>query len=113
MLPQVEPGQTPGTDTLPQAPQEPLRHLLGLEHLSAEQINSILDLAAHMKAVNSRRIKKLPTLRGVTVLTFFVENSTRTRMSFELAAKRLSADTMSFTASSSSLASLSDMWSGW
>ncbi len=104
MQPQVEPGQTPGTDTLPQAPQEPLRHLLGLEHLSAEQINSILDLAAHMKAVNSRRIKKLPTLRGVTVLTFFVENSTRTRMSFELAAKRLSADTMSFTASSSSLA---------
>jgi len=93
------------TDALPQPPQDlPLKHLLGLEQLSAEQILSILDLSTHMKAVNARRIKKLPTLRGVTVLTFFVENSTRTRMSFELAAKRLSADTMSFTASSSSLA---------
>ena len=103
---QTTPAELP-VDVLqpaPDAPAEPLRHLLGLEHLSAGQINHILDLSAHMKAVNARRIKKLPTLRGVTVLTFFVENSTRTRMSFELAAKRLSADTMSFTASSSSLA---------
>jgi len=80
-----------------------LRHLLGLEELSAEQITALLDMAAQMKAVNQRRIKKLPTLRGVTVLTFFVENSTRTKMSFELAAKRLSADTMGFSASTSSL----------
>jgi aspartate carbamoyltransferase catalytic subunit len=80
-----------------------LPHLLDLERLSADEIEALLDLAAHMKAVNQRRIKKLPTLRGVTVLTLFVENSTRTRMSFELAAKRLSADTMSFTASTSAL----------
>ena len=80
-----------------------LRHLLGLEDLSAEQITGILDLATQMKAVNARRIKKLPTLRGVTVLTLFVEPSTRTRMSFELAAKRLSADVMSFSAATSSL----------
>lgn len=80
-----------------------LRHLLGLEGLSAQTLTGILDLAAEMKAVNQRQVKKLPTLRGVTVLTLFVENSTRTRMSFELAAKRLSADTMSFSASTSSL----------
>ena len=87
--------------TTPSALQ--LRHLLGLEDLNADQITALLDLAAQMKAVNQRRIKKLPTLRGVTVLTFFVENSTRTKMSFELAAKRLSADTMGFAASTSSL----------
>ena len=86
-----------------QAPNLQLRHLLGLEPLDAHQITALLDLAAQMKAVNQRRIKKLPTLRGVTVLTFFVENSTRTKMSFELAAKRLSADVMSFAASTSSL----------
>jgi len=80
-----------------------LRHLIGLEHLSAEELIGILDVAAQMKEVNARRVKKLPTLRGVTVLTFFVESSTRTKMSFELAAKRLSADVMSFTASASSL----------
>ncbi len=80
-----------------------LRHLLALETLSAEQITALLDLAAEMKSVNQRTVKKLPTLRGITVLSFFVESSTRTRMSFELAAKRLSADTMTFTASSSSL----------
>ncbi|MSP91305.1 MAG: aspartate carbamoyltransferase catalytic subunit [Myxococcales bacterium] len=80
-----------------------MRHLLGLEDLSGDQITGILDLAAQMKAVNARRIKKLPTLRGVTVLTLFVEPSTRTRMSFELAAKRLSADVMSFSAATSSL----------
>ncbi len=80
-----------------------LPHLLGLEGMSAHDLTGILDLSAHMKAVNARRIKKLPTLRGVTVLTLFIESSTRTRMSFELAAKRLSADTMSFTASTSAL----------
>ena len=88
---------------LANAPVPGMRHLLGLEGMSAAQLTAILDLSAQMKAVNQRRIKKLPTLRGVTVLTFFVESSTRTRMSFELAAKRLSADTMSFTASTSAL----------
>ncbi len=86
-----------------QPPTLQLRHLLGLETLDAQQITALLDLAGQMKAVNQRRIKKLPTLRGVTVLTFFVENSTRTKMSFELAAKRLSADVMGFAASTSSL----------
>jgi len=86
------------------APALQLRHLLGLESLDAGQLTALLDLAAQMKAVNQRRVKKLPTLRGVTVLTLFVENSTRTKMSFELAAKRLSADVMSFAASTSSLA---------
>lgn len=79
------------------------RHLLGLEGTSREQLTTILDLAREFKAVSKRRIKKVPTLRGVTVVLFFVEASTRTRLSFEVAAKRLSADTLSFTASQSSL----------
>ncbi len=94
-------GQNSGISLARPLPQ--LRHLLGLQDLSRQDLLAILDLSADMKAVNARRIKKLPTLRGVTVLTLFVENSTRTRMSFELAAKRLSADTMSFTASTSAL----------
>lgn len=80
------------------------RHLLGLRGMPGDQIASILDLAAEFKAVSKRRIKKVPTLRGITVVLFFVEPSTRTRLSFEVAAKRLSADTLSFTASQSSLA---------
>jgi len=79
------------------------RHLLGLEDTPREQINTILDLALEFRAVSQRRIKKVPTLRGITIVLFFVEPSTRTRMSFEVAAKRLSADTLSFTASQSSL----------
>ena len=78
------------------------RHLLGIEDLTREQISTILDLGQQFKAISERAIKKVPTLRGKTVVTFFVENSTRTRMSFEVAAKRLSADTLNFTASSSS-----------
>jgi len=78
-------------------------HLLGLEGMSREQLTTILDLGREFKAVSQRRIKKVPTLRGITVVLFFVEPSTRTRMSFEVAAKRLSADTLSFTASQSSL----------
>lgn len=80
-----------------------MNHLLGLEGLSREQLTTILDLGREFKAVSQRRIKKVPTLRGVTVVLFFIENSTRTRLSFEVAAKRLSADTLSFTASASSL----------
>lgn len=80
-----------------------MNHLLGLEGDPREQIQTILDLGREFKAVGQRRIKKVPTLRGVTVVLMFIEPSTRTRMSFEVAAKRLSADTLSFTASSSSL----------
>lgn len=79
------------------------RNLLGLEGLSAAQIELILQTAVSMKQVNSRAIKKVPTLRGRTVILFFHENSTRTRTSFELAAKRLSADTISISASGSSI----------
>ena len=80
-----------------------LNHLLGLEGLSRETITSILDHAVEFKEVSRRRIKKVPPLRGVTVVLFFIENSTRTRISFEVAAKRLSADTLNFSASTSSL----------
>jgi aspartate carbamoyltransferase catalytic subunit len=79
------------------------RHLLGLEGLSADDIGLVLDTAASLKEINTRPIKKVPTLRGKTVVHFFVEPSTRTRTSFELASKRLSADTVSLSASTSSL----------
>ncbi len=80
-----------------------MNHLLGLEGVSREQIQTILDLGREFKAVGQRRIKKVPTLRGITVVLMFIEPSTRTRISFEVAAKRLSAETLAFTASSSSL----------
>jgi len=80
-----------------------MNHLLGLEGLTREQLTTILDHGREFKAVSQRRIKKVPTLRGITVVLFFIEPSTRTRLSFEVAAKRLSADTLSVTASSSSL----------
>ena len=80
-----------------------MNHLLGLEGVSREQIQTILDLGREFKAVGQRRIKKVPTLRGITVVLMFIEPSTRTRLSFEVAAKRLSADTLSFTASTSAL----------
>jgi aspartate carbamoyltransferase catalytic subunit len=78
------------------------RHLLGLEDLSAQEITAILDTADSFKEVSTRSIKKVPALRGKTVVLLFFEPSTRTRISFELAAKRLSADTLNFTASASS-----------
>ena len=80
-----------------------LEHLHGLEGVDAETIGGILDLAEHFKAVGERRVKKVPALRSVLVVNFFVENSTRTRSSFEIAEKRLSADTLNFSAGSSSL----------
>lgn len=70
--------------------------------LSKEEIFEILDTAKHMKEINKREVKKVPTLKGKTISTAFFEPSTRTRTSFEIAAKRLSADTVSFTASASS-----------
>jgi len=79
------------------------KDLLSLEELSAEEITQILDTAASFKEVVQRPIKKVPALRGKTVINLFFENSTRTRTSFELAAKRLSADVVNFTASTSSL----------
>jgi len=78
------------------------RHLLGLEGVPAEEINAILDTAASFKEISDRDIKKVPALRGKTVINLFYEPSTRTRTSFEIAAKRLSADTVNISTSSSS-----------
>jgi aspartate carbamoyltransferase catalytic subunit len=79
------------------------KDLLGMEPLSVEDIELILDTADSLKEISSRDIKKVPTLRGKTVVHFFYEPSTRTRTSFEIAAKRLSADTVSLSASTSSI----------
>jgi len=79
------------------------RHLLGLEGFSKEEITHILDTAESFKEVLSRPIPKVPTLRGKTIVNLFFEDSTRTRISFELAQKRLSADTVNFSASTSSV----------
>ncbi len=80
-----------------------IKHLYGLEGVPKEDINAILDNANSFREVLERPIKKVPTLKGVTVVNLFFENSTRTRISFELAEKRLSADTVNFSASGSSL----------
>ncbi|MBJ7325961.1 MAG: aspartate carbamoyltransferase catalytic subunit [Chthoniobacterales bacterium] len=80
------------------------KDLLTLSELSAEEIGFILDTAAEFKGVGKRRLKKVPSLRGKTLVNLFVEASTRTRTSFELAAVRLSADVVNITANTSSLA---------
>lgn len=80
------------------------KDLLGLKNISAEEIEYILDNAATMKNILSQNVKKVPHLRGKSVITLFYENSTRTRMSFELAGKYLSADTANITAGGSSVA---------
>jgi len=80
-----------------------MKHLLSAGSLSREQAIAILDTATQMEQVNSREIKKLPTLRGKTVVNLFFEDSTRTRTSFEVAAKRLSADVVNFSAKGSSV----------
>jgi aspartate carbamoyltransferase catalytic subunit len=80
-----------------------VKHLLGIKDLQAEDINLIFDTAANFKDVINRPIKKVPSLRDTTVANLFFENSTRTRLSFELAEKRLSADILNFSASSSSV----------
>jgi aspartate carbamoyltransferase catalytic subunit len=80
------------------------KDLLDLESLSAEEITLFLDTAERFREVSERKVKKVPTLRGVTVVNLFFENSTRTRISFELAEKRLSADIVNFSASTSSVA---------
>ncbi len=79
------------------------RHLLGLEGVTREEIKLILDTADSFREIIERPIKKVPTLRGITVLNLFYEPSTRTRISFELAEKRLSADTINFTKATSSV----------
>jgi len=79
------------------------RHLLGIKDLTANDIQLILDTAQNFKDVLNRPIKKVPSLRDITIANVFFENSTRTRLSFELAEKRLSADIINFAASSSSV----------
>ncbi|MBK7704749.1 MAG: aspartate carbamoyltransferase catalytic subunit [Acidobacteria bacterium] len=79
------------------------RDLLGIRDLSAAEITGILNTAENFREINQREIKKVPTLRGKTVINLFFENSTRTRTSFELAAKRLSADAVNISVSSSSV----------
>src|SRR3989441_5251269 len=79
------------------------KHLLDIESLKAEEITTVLDTAKMFKAVGERAMKKVPALRGKTVVNLFIEPSTRTRISFELAALRLTADVINFTAEASSL----------
>jgi len=79
------------------------KDLLGMQDLDAAEIIGVLDTASSMKEIAAREIKKVPTLRGKTVVNFFVEPSTRTRSSFEVAEKRLSADSLNFSTSTSSL----------
>jgi aspartate carbamoyltransferase catalytic subunit len=79
------------------------KDLLGLEHLSSDQIRLVLDTAEPFKEISERAIKKVPTLRGSTIVNLFFEASTRTRVSFEFAEKRLSADTVSISSSGSSV----------
>ena len=79
------------------------KHLLGLEGYPREDLQTIIETAFNFREVLDRPIKKVPSLQGVTIVNLFFENSTRTKISFELAQKRLSADTVNFSASSSSL----------
>jgi aspartate carbamoyltransferase catalytic subunit len=80
-----------------------MRHLLSTRDLSRDEAMALLDVAEDMAAVQEREMKKLPTLRGRTVVNLFFEDSTRTRISFEAAAKRLSADVINFSAKGSSV----------
>ncbi|MGD9974617.1 MAG: aspartate carbamoyltransferase catalytic subunit [Desulfatirhabdiaceae bacterium] len=79
------------------------KDILDIDSLSVEEINLILDAAGSMKEISKRPVKKVPTLRGKTIVLYFYEPSTRTRTSFDIAAKRLSADSISLTASGSSM----------
>ena len=79
------------------------RHLLGIKNITAEDIELIFETASNFKEVINRPIKKVPSLRDVTIANVFFENSTRTRLSFELAEKRLSADVVNFSTSTSSV----------
>jgi aspartate carbamoyltransferase catalytic subunit len=80
-----------------------VNHLLGIKHINKHDIDLIFETADHFKEVINRPIKKVPTLRDITIANIFFENSTRTKLSFELAQKRLSADVISFSAAQSSV----------
>src|SRR5688572_29225126 len=80
-----------------------VRHLLGIKDISTKDIGLIFETADHFKTVLNRPIKKVPSLRDITIANLFFENSTRTKLSFELAEKRLSADVLNFASSSSSV----------
>lgn len=80
-----------------------MKHLISISDLTKTQAVKLLDDASELSSVNQREVKKLPALRGKTVVNLFFENSTRTRISFEVAAKRLSADVINFSAQTSSL----------
>ena len=80
-----------------------VKHLLGIKYITEADIQLIFETADHFKEVINRSIKKVPSLRDITIANLFFENSTRTRLSFELAEKRLSADVVNFSASSSSV----------
>ena len=106
----MSPETTPTTTGAPQADDSPIptsrlrrKDLVGIAELTAEEISLILDTAVAMKEISSRPIKKVPALRGKTVVNLFFEASTRTRTSFEIAEKRLSADTLNIAASTSSV----------
>ncbi|HCO11713.1 MAG TPA: aspartate carbamoyltransferase, partial [Desulfonauticus sp.] len=79
------------------------KHLLDVDQLEKEEIEHIFELARNFKEINNRPVKKVPTLKGKSVVLFFAEPSTRTRVSFDIAGKRLSADTFSLSKSGSSL----------
>ena len=96
-------GSRPADRTETPAGRLKSRHLLGIEGLSAEEISLVLDTAEAMKEIGRRPIKKVPPLRGRTVVNLFFEPSTRTRTSFEVAEKRLSADTLSIATATSSV----------
>ena len=89
------------------------KDLLDLESLTGDQIRLILDTAEPFKEISERAIKKVPALRGSTIVNLFFENSTRTRISFEFAEKRLSADTVNVSASGSSIRSACTSTARW
>jgi aspartate carbamoyltransferase catalytic subunit len=95
------------TTTTPRVPPAlagaPLRHLIGIDDLSREQLTTILDTAQQLLPIAERRVKSAPTLRGLVVCNLFLEDSTRTRISFDLAAKRLSAEVINFSGKGSSV----------
>src|SRR5258705_8358266 len=79
------------------------KHVIGIEHLTVDDIQLILSTATQFKEIINRPIKRVPTLRDITIANIFFENSTRTRISFELAEKRLSADIVNFSSGNSSV----------
>ena len=99
----IVPPVSPASDHPAPATRLRSRHLLGIAGLDAGEITLILDTAVAMKEIGGRAIKKVPTLRGRTVVNLFFEPSTRTRTSFEIAEKRLSADTLSIATATSSV----------